>query len=208
MQADKDSFRLNVKKVFRNSYGLDNIDALDEAYEEQFKEHQEKQQLTRDMDEARAEAASIAAKTEAAARARAEAAARARAEAAAKAEAAAEAKRKQQEATAKVGKIDTPTTKRDPTNNLEALVQKKPRDAGTLEELVVKAKQERAKKAKAAGKKRQKDMKAAEEPVEVDLSYLKLPRGVKRNEVYELAEEKEEGPANKKLVYDGNITSL
>jgi len=226
LQADKDSFRFDEKKVVlpmgRGIWGMfDRMDARDEAYEEQFKQHQKKQQLARDMDEARAEAASIAARAEAArakaeaaaraeaARARAEAAARARAEAAAKAEAAAEAKRKQQEATAKVGKIDTRprSTKRVPTN-LEALVQKKPRDAGNLEELVAAKKQARAKKAKAAGKKRQEDMRAAAEPVKVDLSYLNRPRGVKRDEAYELAEEKEEGRANKKVFYDGDITEL
>jgi hypothetical protein len=65
-----------------------------------------------------------------------------------------------------------------------------------------------AKRANAEVKKRQKDMRAAAEPVKVDLSYLNRPRGKKRDEAYELAEEKEEGGAKKKLIYDGNITKL
>ena len=96
---------------------------------------------------------------------------------------------------------------------MEALVQKKPRDAGNLEELLAAEKQELAKRAKAAGKQRQKDMRAAAEPINAGLSYLKLPRGVKRNEVFELAEEKEEGGGKPKkeglrLECDGNTTSF
>ena len=41
---------------------FDKMDARDEAYDAQFEEHRGKQQLARDMDEARAEAASIAAR--------------------------------------------------------------------------------------------------------------------------------------------------
>jgi len=176
LQADKDSFRPKL----RTHVGMtmfDRLDSMEEDIGEQFEEHRGKRQLTRDMDEARAEAK--------------------------------QSRRKQQEATAKVGKMDTvPIPTKRATTPLEALHQKKSRDAGNLEELIAAEKQARAKKAKAAGKKRQEDTRAAAEPVNVDLSYMQLPRGLKRNEVFELAEEKEGGGAKKKRFYDLNATAL